>query len=70
MLHLPHMENLETEKEGFDLGEEVSNKTESKDTFGTFERKANETSNLSAVQTDKNSTHKEKIKANKTIVEK
>jgi hypothetical protein len=39
MLHIKNVENVETEasKDGFDLGEESSNKTEAKDKFGTFE---------------------------------
>ena len=43
MLHISNVENVETEtsKDGFDLGEESSNKTEKKDKFGTFE--ANQT---------------------------
>ena len=43
ILHIRNVENVETEnsKEGFDLGEESTNKTESKDQFGTFEAKKN-----------------------------
>tara|TARA_B110000285_G_C14959592_1_gene530974 strand:+ start:438 stop:794 length:357 start_codon:yes stop_codon:yes gene_type:complete len=69
MLHISNAENIETEtsKDGFDLGEESSNKTEAKDEFGTFE--AENVEEKKPVKTKKDVIQK-RISVNKAKIEK
>lgn len=55
MLHINNVENVETEtsKDGFDLGEESSNKTEEKDKFGTFEANKSEKGSKNLAEANK-----------------
>lgn len=61
-LHIDNTENIETEasKDGFDLGEESSNKTEAKDKFGTFEGETIEEKPQKKVEKKKEAPKKEK----------
>lgn len=69
MLHISNAENVETEtsKDGFDLGEESSNKTEAKDKFGTFE--AEQTEEKKPIKTKKD-VIQNRISVNKAKIEK